>query len=245
MFIKRRWGGILPLSMPDSSQEKIDFFLVSAHELRTSLTAMKWLFKMLLDGDFGALSETQAAMLTQANTSNERMITLINDTMTVIKSDGSTVPYASVPVSLSTLVEESIKDFTSEAASKGMHIRYTAPGAPVIVIGDIDKLRIVVHNLFENAIKYGNPDTDIAITLEVVDTKAVLSVADRGVIIPQSEQSRIFEKFFRASSSRDTYVGVGLGLYASKHIVERHSGTLTFASSDQTGTIFTLTLPLG
>lgn len=230
--------------MPDNSQEKIDFFLVSAHELRTSLTAMKWMFKMLLDGDLGSLNETQVAMLTQATTSNERMITLINDTMTVIKTDGAVV-YAQDPVSLSTLTEESIKDFTSEAASKGIHIRYSPPSGPVIVIGDSDKLRIVLHNLFENAIKYGNPDTDIGLSLSVEDNKAVLTVADRGAVIPDDEHAHIFEKFFRASTTREQYAGVGLGLYATRHIVERHGGTLSFVSSDQVGTIFTLTLPLG
>ena len=236
--------------MPDNSttnsdsQEKIDFFLVSAHELRTSLSAMKWMFKMLLDGDFGTLNETQSAMLNQATTSNERMIALINDTMTVIKTDGAAT-YATLPVSLSALTEESIKDFTSEAAAKGMHIRYTAPPTPVIVIGDADKLRIVLHNLLENAIKYGHSDTDIVLTLSVEDNTVVLIVGDRGVVIPFDEQSHIFEKFFRASNTKESYLGIGLGLYATKHIVERHGGTLTFASNETTGTVFTLTLPLG
>lgn len=227
------------------SQEKIDFFLVSAHELRTSLSAMKWMFKMLLDGDFGSLNETQSAMIQQATTSNERMIALINDTMTVIKSEDSSIPYASAPVSLSHLTEESIKDFTSEAASNGMHIRYTPSATPVLVIGDEDKLRIVLHNLLENAIKYGNADTDISLALSVEDNKAVLTVADHGVTIPPDEQSLIFQKFFRASNTKEAYVGVGLGLYATRHIVERHNGTLTFVSSDTAGTVFTLTLPLG
>lgn len=235
----------MPPTPQSDSQEKMDFFLVSAHELRTSLSAMKWLFKMLLDSDFGPLTETQSAMLNQASTANDRMIALVNDTMTVIKTEGSSVPYATIPISLSSLTEESIKDFTSEAASKGMHIRYTPHPTPVIVIGDADKIRIVLHNLLENAIKYGNANTDITMSLSVDEGKAILTVGDHGAVIPQPEQSRIFEKFFRASSTKDTYVGVGLGLYATKHIVERHGGTLSFISTDQTGTIFTLTLPLG
>lgn len=234
-----------PATTPSESQEKIDFFLVSAHELRTSLSAMKWLFKMLLDGDFGALNETQTAMIAQATASNERMISLVNDTMTVVRTDGASIAYASAPVSLVTLAEESIKDFTSEAAAKGMHIRYTSPGVPVVVIGDIDKLRIAIHNLFENAIKYGTKDSDISVALKVDEGNAILKVADRGVVIPQEEQARIFEKFFRASNTREAYVGVGLGLYASKHIIERHHGTLSFISTPTEGTVFNLTLPLG
>lgn len=232
---------------PDQTeaQEKIDFFLVSAHELRTSLSAMKWLFKMLIDGDFGRLNETQQAMILQATTANDRMIQLVNDTMMVVNTDGSSIIYLSQPLSLSTLTEESIKDFTSEAANKGMHLRYTPSPSPVMVIGDVDKLRIAIHNLLENAIKYGNKDTDIGLTLSIVENKAVLTISDQGVIIPNEEQSRIFQKFFRASNTKKAYVGIGLGLYATKHIIERQQGTLTFTSSEEHGTIFTITLPLG
>ena len=227
------------------SQEKTDFFLVSAHELRTSLSAMKWMFKMLLDGDFGPLNETQSAMLEQATTANDRMVQLINDTLMIIHTEGGSITYQSLPVSLSTLTEESIKDFTSEAASKGMHLRYTPPPTPVMVIGDADKLRIALHNLLENAIKYGHADTDITLSLAVSDNRAVLTVGDRGVVIPSDEQPKIFEKFFRASNTKEAYMGVGLGLYATKHIVERQGGTLTFTSTPETGTTFTLSLPLG
>lgn len=226
------------------NQEKIDFFLVSAHELRTSLSAMKWLFKMLLDGDLGPLTETQRAMISQAAGSNERMIGLLSDTMDVIKSDSVSLPYAQDPVSLSDLIGESLKDFTGEAAHKGMHIRYTPPPTAVIVIGDIEKLRIVIHNLLENAIKYGAADTDIIMKLWVNDNKAHLTVTDTGITIPSSEQRQMFTKFFRATTARE-YPGVGLGLYASKHIIERHGGTLSCTSTPETGTTFTITLPLG
>jgi signal transduction histidine kinase len=208
------------------------------------MTAMKWMFKMLLDGDLGPLSQTQRAMISQATASNERMIELINDTMDVIKTQGQAVPYARIPISLSNLVDESLKDFTSEAAIKGMHIRYTPPSTAVMVIGDIEKLRIVIHNLLENAIKYGAADTDISITLGVDDASVLFSITDRGITIPSSEQSRMFEKFFRTTTAQ-SIPGVGLGLYASKHIAERHGGTLSFSSTPEAGTTFTLTLPLG
>lgn len=208
------------------------------------MTAMKWMFKMLLDGDLGPLSETQRMMISQATASNERMIALINDTMDVVKTQGKTITYTRTPISLSSLVDESLKDFTSEAATKGMHIRYTPPSTAVMVIGDAEKLRIVIHNLLENAIKYGAHDTDIVLRLYVDDAQALLTVTDSGITVPSSEQLRMFEKFFRATTARD-FPGVGLGLYASKHIVERHGGTLTFVSTPETGTTFTLTLPLG
>ncbi len=199
---------------------------------------------MLLADDFGPLTETQRAMLSQASGSTERMIGLINDTMDVVKTEGSTVAYTLSPLLFSSLIEESIKDFTSEASAKDMHIRYAPPEAPIIVHADTDKLRIVIHNLLENAIKYGSKGTDIVVDLRVDDGRVYLSVTDHGITVPSSEQRNLFTKFFRATTARD-YPGVGLGLYASKHIVERHGGTLTCTSTPSDGTTFTIALPLG
>ncbi len=224
-------------------EAKINFFLISAHEIRTSLSAMKWLFKMLLDGDFGSLNETQAGMIAQARTSNERMIDLLNDTMNAIRTETAQITYAKLPVTLSDLVVESLNDFTSEAASKGMHLRYAPSPAPIVVIGDAPKLRIVLHNLLENAIKYGHDNTDITLTLSGESGNAVLTIHDRGDVIPIEEHSYVFDRFFRTSNN--SHSGVGLGLYVTKNIVEHHGGTLTFSSNDRGDTTFTLTLPLG
>lgn len=226
-------------------QEKIDFFLVTAHELRTSLTAMKWLFKMLLDQDFGTLNSEQRRMILQATTANERMISLVSATLTIVKTAGSSVPYLTLPVSLNDLVEDSIKDFRGEAASKGMHIKYTSPVEPIIVTGDASKLRIAIHNLIENAIKYGNRDTDISIGIDSKENMASITILDKGICIPVEDQPKIFRKFFRASNTNsEHYAGVGLGLYASKHIIERHGGTLSFTSSKDLGTEFKILIPL-
>ena len=138
---------------PSDQQEKIDFFLISAHELRTSLSAMKWLFKLLIDGDLGVLTDAQRTLLLQATDSNERMIGLINDTMNVIKAEGSSTPYVEEPIIIEKLLSEVIADFTSEAAEKGMHIRYSSTSTETTILGDIGKLRIALHNLLENAIK--------------------------------------------------------------------------------------------
>ncbi len=226
------------------AQEKVDFFLVSTHELRTSLSAMKWMFQMLLDGDFGPLNDKQKEMIDQAIRANERMITLVNDTMTIIRTDGTSIPYDMQPLSLGTITDELIKEFTSEACHKGMHLRYTPPAEPIMIQGDIEKLRIVLHNLLENAIKYGASNSDISITLTAKETDAVLSIADRGLNIPDAEQDHIFQKFFRASNAKNEFVGVGLGLYATKSIVERHGGTISFESNPLRGTTFTVTFPL-
>jgi signal transduction histidine kinase len=225
----------------NDSQDKIDFFLLSAHELRTSLSAMKWLLKMLCDGDYGALTDEQRDAITQAMQANERMVTLLNSTMTAIKND-SVITYAKLPVHLSLLMAEITRDFTNEATEKHIAITYHQPGSQVTVLGDESRLRIAFHNVIENAIKYSPAQTEIVITLSVENDHAVMTIQDHGAGIPEDKKVHVFEKFFRAENTPQT--GTGLGLYSTKHLIEQHGGTIAIESTEHVGTTVTVTLPL-
>jgi signal transduction histidine kinase len=222
-------------------QDKIDFFLLSAHELRTSLSAMKWLFKMLCDGDYGPLNDEQKAAISQAMQANERMVTLINNTMTAVKNDQAIV-YATLPVHLASLMAEIVQEFTNEAAEKHIAITYHQPATPIVITGDESKLRIALHNIVENAIKYSHAETEIVLTLSMQDNHAILTVQDHGAGIPADKKDHLFEKFFRAENTAEK--GTGFGLYATKLIIERHTGTITMDSTEGVGSTVTITLPL-
>jgi two-component system OmpR family sensor kinase len=224
-----------------SLQEKIDFFLLSAHELRTSLSAMKWLFKMLNDGDYGPMTQEQKDAVTQAAQANDRMVNFLNSTMTAIKNDDLTT-YEKLPVHISLVMAEISKEFVNEAAQKSIAITYHQPAEQIVVSGDENKLRIALHNILENAIKYSLPNTEIIVSLSVQDKMAHLSVQDHGVGIPEDKKAHLFEKFFRAENT--TQQGTGLGLYSTKHIVEMHGGTIAIDSVEHRGTTVSITLPL-
>ncbi|MES2224689.1 MAG: HAMP domain-containing sensor histidine kinase [Patescibacteria group bacterium] len=230
-----------PDQTPSASQEKIDFFLVSAHELRTSLSAMKWLLKMLCDGDYGALSEEQHAAITQAISANDHMVALLNDTMTAIKTD-TPVAYAKEPVQFGTLVADMVKEFANEASERSITITFYPSATNILVLGDENRLRIALHNLIENAIKYSNAHSDIAVALTAQDGKATLVVQDHGAGIPVEKQSHLFEKFYRAGNTDQP--GTGLGLYSTKHVIEQHNGTISIGSIEHIGKTVTVTLPL-
>jgi len=218
-----------------------DFFLLSAHELRTSLSAMKWLFKMLSDGDYGPLTDEQKTAIVQATQANDRMVTLLNNTMTAIKNNEA-VTYAQLPVHLALLIAEIAQEFTNEAAEKHIAITYHQPAAQIIINGDESKLRIALHNIVENAIKYSSPETEIIVTLSEQDQQAILTVQDHGAGIPAEKKAHLFEKFFRAENTAEK--GTGLGLYSTKLIIEHHGGTIGMESEEGKGTTVTITLPL-
>ncbi len=224
-----------------TEQEKIDFFLLSAHELRTSLSAMKWFFKMLCDGDYGALNEEQRAAMVQAMHANERMVVLLNSTMNAVKNN-TVVTYLKLPVRMTLLVAEITKDFTNEATEKHIAISYHQPGSAVTVLGDESRLRIAFHNIIENAIKYSPSQTEIIVTLSTENDTAVLTVQDHGAGIPDDKKEHLFEKFFRAENT--SHSGTGLGLYSSKHVIDQHNGTITIESQEHVGTTVTVKLPL-
>lgn len=223
-------------------RESNDFFLMATHELRTSLTAMKWAFKMLADGDFGPLTTEQREIITRANESNERMIALISDTFTVIKNNGLDVVYIFSPLNIGRLITNAIHDFRSAARQKNIQFIFSDHIPPLMVRADEKRIRIAIDNLIENAIKYGSNDTTVEITIEEKETSIIFSIENRGIGIPDADQSRIFEKFFRASNTNQQ-TGTGLGLYTTKQIIEHHKGTISFSGTEGVGTRFEITLP--
>ncbi|HTH93173.1 MAG TPA: HAMP domain-containing sensor histidine kinase [Candidatus Paceibacterota bacterium] len=224
-----------------SPEEKIDFFLLSAHELRTSLTAMKWLLKMLHDGDYGPLTEQQLDAVGQATAASDNMVTLLNTTITAVKDTG-TVTYANNPVHLPLLLAGIIKEFTGEATAKHIALTYHQSPTEVTVSGDDSKLRIALHNLIENAIKYSAANTEVIVSLAKTEAGAVITIQDHGIGISEEDSKHIFERFFRGANVNEG--GTGLGLYSTKLIIERHHGAIAVQSQPGQGTTMTVTLPL-
>ncbi len=227
-----------------ANQNKADLISISAHELRTSLSAVKWLLKMLIDEDFGTLADEQRSLLERASLSNDRMIALVNDVLTLNHTDDSTINYTFEPIDLVQLVDEVVFDFTSEGFKKGVEVVFIKPAEAITVSGDKLKLRVVMQNLLENAIKYSERGKRISIFLTRENGQIQITVKDNGIGIPKNEQAQIFNKFFRASNAmKKETVGSGLGLYTTKRIIEKHGGTIGFETEEGKGTSFMVTLP--
>jgi two-component system sensor histidine kinase VicK len=113
------------------------------------------------------------------------------------------------------------------------------------VLGDRDRLEQVLGNLMENAVKYSPDGSEILVTVEDRGDQVVTSVADRGIGIPTDELGQVFERFHRGRQVSSTnYGGLGLGLYITKQIVERHGGTIWVESREGQGTTFSFSLPV-
>jgi signal transduction histidine kinase len=113
-----------------------------------------------------------------------------------------------------------------------------------MVVGDRDRLEQVLGNLLENAVKYSPDGSEISVNLDERGDTIVTSVCDRGIGIPADELAQVFERFHRGRHVSSTnYGGLGLGLYITKQIVERHGGTIWVESKEGSGTTFYFSLP--
>jgi len=225
---------------------KSEFITITAHQLRTPLSEMKWGLNLLLDGDFGTLNKKQKQVIGKDIQSNERMIILINDLLNVTRIEEGRFSYHFAKVSLTELVQNAIDDFLSFSKSKKVTIKFSqSAGDKFEVMIDKEKIKLVIQNLIENAIIYSSANSDVVINLEREKQNIIFTIKDFGIGIPEEEKSRIFTKFFRSKNAllRETE-GNGLGLYIAKNIINGHHGEIWFKSGEGKGATFYFRIPV-
>lgn len=225
---------------------KSDLISICAHQLRTSLSALKWIFKMFLDKDLGEMSAEQEGFIKKGYDSNERMITLVNDMLTLNHTEDTALVFNFRPTDITKIIEETLFEFSGEYQKKGIDCIFLKPNESMPLIpGDFSMLRVVFQNLIENAIKYSNTGDKVFISLRQKDQTLEISVRDNGIAIKENDIPKIFEKFYRAENAKEKdQIGSGLGLYTTKNIVEHHNGKIWFENNSNGGTTFFVGLPI-
>ncbi|MFZ6035666.1 MAG: sensor histidine kinase [Patescibacteria group bacterium] len=232
--------------LKEIDQMKTEFISVASHQMRTPLSGVKWVLRMILDGDLGELNQQQHEMLLKGYETNERMILLINDLLNVSRIEEGRFQYRFVHASLEEVVLRIRADLEPVIQKRGVKMKYDRPEPPLPKVNiDPDKIRLAVQNLTDNAIKYTPPGGTVTLRTYEEHGQLIFSVQDTGVGIPVDQQGRIFSKFFRADNViRMQTDGSGLGLFIAKNIVENHRGTIWFESNEGKGTTFYFSLPL-
>ena len=145
-------------------------------------------------------------------------------------------------VSVLELAQEAARSLTAQAAAQAVHISVT--GTVGTVFGVRRLLYEIARNLCENAVKYNVPGGSVTVEVAETDRDVALLVRDTGIGIPEGDQSRVFERFYRVDKSHSRAIGgTGLGLSIVKHAVAYHHGTLRLESQPGKGTVITVTLP--
>jgi len=228
------------------SETKSDIISITAHQLRTSLSALKWILKMFLDEDIGRLTNEQNELIQKAYNSNERMLTLINDLLTLSHTENVSISYNFKKIDILYLIEQTLFEFSGETNKKGIELIFLKPETPLPLINcDEEMIRVVLQNLIENAIKYSNQGGKVFISLKQEENNMKISIHDTGIGIKDEDKDKIFKKFFRTKNAIEKdAVGSGLGLFTTKNIVEKHNGKIWFENKDGGGTTFFVVLPI-
>jgi len=225
---------------------KTEFVSLAAHQLRTPLSAIKWTLRMLLDGDLGEITEQQRDFIEKTYKSNERMISLINDLLDVTRIEEGRYLYKPIFTSIEPVIQFVINSYKGEIKRKKINFSFIKPEKklPPLLI-DVEKMKLAIQNLLDNAIKYTKPGGEVTISLKYDKKEIEFSIKDTGVGIPLDQQERVFGKFFRAANViRIETEGSGLGLYITKNIIEAHGGKIWFKSEENKGSTFFFTLPV-
>jgi two-component system sensor histidine kinase SenX3 len=218
---------------------RTDFVANISHELKTPVGALSILADTIRDeDDLKVIHRLSTKMVKEAN----RMAKTIDDLLELsrIELDASAVPE---PVSIFSVVAESIDRMAYFAAQAGIGIVSQLPEADCVVKGDRLQLVSAVSNLVDNAVKYSEKGDKVTVRVAPGVETIDISVSDEGIGIPQSDIDRIFERFYRVDRARSRGTGgTGLGLSIVRHVMNNHGGSVNVTSQEGEGSTFVLTL---
>lgn len=218
-----------------------EFFSIASHELKTPVTSLKAYTQLLLMDATGSGDLQREKMLQRMNAQMNKLTVLINDLLDISRLQNGKLVYNLHTFEMKQLVTEIIDEI--EPTSEDIKFVFN-PDTNALVNADHDRIGQVLNNLLINAIKYAPDTKKIIITLVRKDNYIVCSVHDFGSGIIPDEYEKIFERFYRISGhNKNTYPGLGLGLYISKEIIEKHGGEIWVESEKEKGATFFFSLP--
>lgn len=225
---------------------KSEFISIASHQLRTPLTAIRGYISLILEGSYGKVVPTMQDVLNKVYVVNNRMGQLVEDLLSISRIESGRVQYNFAETQLEPVVADLVDMFSIMARTKGLALKIKLPKKSLPKLSlDANKIREVISNLIDNAIKY-TKEGSVTVSVEEKKDRVVVKVKDTGIGIDSGNSERLFEKFTRSSETMKLDVsGTGLGLYVGKNFVEAHGGILTVESDGPgKGACFVITLPV-
>lgn len=227
-----------------NEQFRKEFLMNLAHELRTPIFTIQGYVETLLGGAVEDPAVNKKFLGSTAK-SIDRLVELVNDLDQISKLESGRIPLVQEAFRIQDLVADVYEEFELQAAEQDMKLMFKKGAERALpVYADRTKIRQVLVNLIENALKYGHRGGIITAGCYIMDDKRIyVEISDDGPGIAEEHLPRIFERFYRADRSRNRKIGgTGLGLAIVKHIVEAHSQTVTVRSKPGVGSSFGFTL---
>lgn len=226
-------------------EAKDEFISMASHQLRTPLTSVKGYIDMVLEGDAGEIDDMQRHLLSEAFSSSERMVHLINDFLNVSRLQTGKFIIEKVPTDMANLVRQEVDSLEVNAKQRQMTFDLKLGKSIPKIMVDESKIRQVIMNFLDNSLYYSHADTAIVVRLKAKGGQLELTVKDTGIGVPEKEQAQLFTKFYRASNARRQRPdGTGVGLFLAKKVITAHGGHMLFHSEEGKGSTFGFVLPI-
>jgi two-component system, OmpR family, phosphate regulon sensor histidine kinase PhoR len=221
-----------------------DFVANVSHEFRTPLTAIQGFAETLLSG---ALEDpaNRRRFVEIIREHATRLARLTEDLLKLSRIEAGQLKLEFRPVSVTQLIESCVETAHLKAVPRQLALNVNLPEALPAVRGDSNSLQEVLQNLLDNALQYTPDGGKIDVSASCSDSRVIVTVADTGIGIPQVEQERIFERFYRVDAARSREAGgTGLGLSIARHIMDAHGGRLWVESAVGEGSRFHFSIPV-
>ena len=225
-----------------AEQRKDEFISMTSHELKTPVTSLKG-FTNVLQRRLAKQGDEQGLhYLNRIDAQLNKLTKLISDLLEISRMQTGKLALQIEAFDLDTLIHETVENVQAATTTHQLLIEGRT-GAQVL--GDKDRLGQAFINLLTNAVKYSPQANKVLVRLSREEGQAIVSVQDFGAGIDQAHHQKIFERFYQVTDPNEaTYPGLGIGLYNSREIVERHHGSLEVESRKGEGATFSVTLPL-
>ena len=221
--------------LTELDQQKSEFISLASHQLRGPLTAIKGYGSMILEGDFGPITDPIKEAVTKIFQSTSDLVVLVGDYLDVSRIEQGRMQYNFEHFDISQEIETVITELRPTLEKAHLTIAYDVDKSlQYFVDGDRGKIKQVIGNIVDNSIKY-TPQGGIHVWLAKKDNnKVLITVSDTGVGIKKEVLPNLFEKFTRApDASKTNIMGTGLGLYIAKKMIEAHHGRIWAESAGE------------
>ena len=229
--------------LKEVDQSRQEFVSNVSHELKTPITSIRVLADSLM-GMGDAPAELYREFMEDISDEIDREGKIIDDLLAMVKMDKSEAELNLSQVDIVVLVKQILKRLRPIANRRNVELILESIRE---VAADIDemKLSLAISNLVENAIKYNSAGGWVRVTVDADHKFFYVKVADSGIGIPEEEQDRIFERFYRVDKARSRETGgSGLGLAITRRVILMHKGAIKLTSKEGEGSVFTLRIPL-
>ena len=233
------------LRMLEADRDRLREFVADvSHELRTPIAALRMYNELLREGKVE--EETRAEFLDRSNEQVRRLEWLSTNLLDLSRIDAGIFPLDMRVGDLRDPIQAVVQALSEVAVERGIELDSEAPGHPVELRFDRERIVQLLTNLLGNALKFTPRGGSVSVRLTETDSGATIEVRDSGAGIPADELPRIFERFYRGTNTGDARAsGSGLGLAIVRSIVEMHGGEIDVASVVGDGTVFRISLPSG